>query len=47
VPVEIVVASLGNTPRMVQQVHALVIAADDAGAAPLVGRAPTSGRSIT
>jgi hypothetical protein len=37
VPVEVVAARLGNTPRMVQEVYAHVIPADDAGAAQLVG----------
>jgi len=37
VPVEVVAARLGNTPRMVQEVYQHVIPADDAGAAQLVG----------
>jgi integrase len=37
VPVEVVAARLGNTARMVQEVYAHVIPADDAGAAQLVG----------
>lgn len=37
VPVEVVAARLGNTPRVVQEVYAHVIPADDAAAAQLVG----------
>ena len=37
VPVEVVAARLGNTPRMVQQVYSHVIPADDQAAAQLVG----------
>jgi hypothetical protein len=37
VPVEVVAARPGNTPRMIQEVYAHVIPADDAGAAQLVG----------
>ena len=37
VPVEVVAARLGNTPRVVQEVYAHVIPADDAAAARLVG----------
>lgn len=37
VPVEVVAARLGNTPRVVQEVYAHVIPADDQGAAQLVG----------
>ncbi len=37
VPVEVVAARLGNTPRMVQEVYQHVIPADDAGAALIVG----------
>lgn len=37
VPVEVVAARLGNTARVVQEVYSHVIAADDAGAARLVG----------
>lgn len=37
VPVEVVAARLGNTPRMVQQVYSHVIPADDQAAARLVG----------
>lgn len=43
VPVEVVAARLGNTPRVVQDVYAHVIPADDQSAAQLVGdlyRAP-------
>lgn len=47
VPVEVVAARLGNTPRMVVEVYAHVIPADDAGAALLVGdlyRSPAAER---
>lgn len=37
VPVEVVAARLGNTPRVVQEVYAHVIPADDQAAAQLVG----------
>jgi integrase len=37
VPVEVVAARLGNTPRVVQEVYQHVIPADDAAAARLVG----------
>jgi integrase len=37
VPVEVVAARFGSTPRMVQEVYAHVIPVDDAGAAQLVG----------
>ncbi len=37
VPVEVVAARLGNTPRMVQEVYQHVIPADDAAAAQVVG----------
>jgi integrase len=37
VPVEVVAARLGNTPRMVQEVYAHVIPAGDTRAAQLVG----------
>lgn len=37
VPVEVVAARLGNTPRVVQEVYAHVIPADDAAAAQTVG----------
>jgi integrase len=37
VPVEVVTARPGNTPRMVQEVYQHVIPADDADAAQLVG----------
>ena len=36
-PVEVVAARLGNTPRVVQDVYAHVIPADDQSAAQLVG----------
>lgn len=42
VPVEVVAAGLGNTARVVQEVYAHVIPADDGAAAQLVGR-PVSG----
>ncbi len=37
VPIEVVAARLGNTPRMVQEVYQHVIPADDQAAARLVG----------
>jgi integrase len=37
VPVEVVAARQGNTPRVVQEVYAHVIPADDQAAAQLVG----------
>jgi hypothetical protein len=37
VPVEVVAARLGNTPRVVQEVYAHVIPAEDQAAARLVG----------
>jgi hypothetical protein len=37
VPIEVVAARLGNTPRMVQEVYQHVIPADDQAAAQLVG----------
>ena len=37
VPVEVVAARLGNTPRMVQEVCSHVIPADDKAAAQVVG----------
>jgi integrase len=37
VPVEVVTARLGNTPRTVQEVHSPVIPADDQAAAQVVG----------
>ena len=37
VPVEVVAARLGNTPRVVQEVYSHVIPADDQAAAQLVG----------
>jgi len=37
VPVEVVAARLGNTPRVVQEVYAHVIPADDQATAQLVG----------
>lgn len=37
VPVEVVAARLGNTPRVVQEIYAHVIPADDQAAAQLVG----------
>lgn len=37
VPVEVVAARLGNTPRVVQETYAHVIPADDRAAAQLVG----------
>ncbi|MDP9403144.1 MAG: hypothetical protein M3P85_07360 [Actinomycetota bacterium] len=37
VPVEVVATRLGNTPRVVQEVYAHVIPADDQAAAQLVG----------
>jgi hypothetical protein len=37
VPVEVVAARLGNTPRVVQKVYSHVIPADDQAAAQLVG----------
>lgn len=48
VPVEVVAARLGNTPRVVQEVYAHVIPADDQAAAQLVGdlyRRPADGTS--
>lgn len=48
VPVEVVAARLGNTPRVVQEVYAHVIPADDQATAQLVGdlyRKPASGSS--
>jgi integrase len=45
VPVEVVAARLGNTPRVVQEVYAHVIPADDQAAAQLVGDLYRSGRS--
>jgi integrase len=37
VPVEVVAARLGNTPRVVQELYSHVIPADDQAAAQLVG----------
>jgi hypothetical protein len=37
VPVEVVAARLGNTPRVVQETYAHIIPADDQAAAQLVG----------
>jgi len=37
VPVEVVAARLGNTPRVVQEIYSHVIPADDQAAAQLVG----------
>jgi integrase len=37
VPVEVVAARLGNTPRVVQEVYSHVIPADDEAAAQMVG----------
>ncbi len=37
VPIEVVAARLGNTPRLVQEVYQHVIPADDQVAAKLVG----------
>jgi hypothetical protein len=37
VPVEVVAARLGNTPRVVQEIYSHVIPADDAALAELVG----------
>lgn len=48
VPVEVVAARLGNTPRVVQEVYAHVIPADDQAAAQLVGdlyRSPSGATS--